>query len=254
MVMKIGFLVAEILVFLIVLQRGYLLPILESIDFPYYDLCWNFVEKFYYNNTSSSPQAQLQNAGKDLWESLFTLLLYLFMYPLISKATHMFWNVGKYERISPAGRLFSQVAEILSNMFLTAVVVGLVQQTVLNRIYSGIGPYTILKVILGIGAPLLLIVLLFFVVGVPFLTFLGWLLIRVGISSSLKFITIELFLMNAYFLLNIPGVMEETGAIVLTIAGMIMCIGAACGTAFLDNKADEYIEQRGARNSLFGVF
>lgn len=253
MVTKIVILAIEILIFLVTLQRGYLLGILQNIDFPYYDLCMNFVDSFYLNHTFT-PQNHLQSAGKGMWESFFSLLLYLFLYSLISKVTYIFWHVGRYERISPAGRLFSMVGEIITNLFLTAAAVGVVQQVILNRIYSGLNAHAVLKVILGIGAPLILIIVLFFIVGVPVLTYFAWVLLRVVISSSLKFIAIELFLMNAYYLLNIPGMMQETGTIVIATAGMIMCVGAVCGTLFIDKKADEYIEREGARGGLFGVF
>lgn len=253
MVAKIVILAIEIIIFLVTLQRGYLLAILQNIDFPYFDLCMSFVDSFYTNH-SFNPQNHLQGAGKGMWESFFSLLLYLFLYPLFSKITYMFWHVGIHERISPVGRLFSMFGEFITDLFLTAATVGLVQQLILNRIYSGVDAHGVLKVILGIGAPLILIIVLFFIVGVPVLTYSVWVLLRVIISSSLKFIAIELLLMNAYYLLNIPGMMGGTATIVIATAGMIMCVGAVCGTLFLDKKADIYIERWGARSGLFGRF
>lgn len=92
-----------------------------------------------------------------------------------------------------------------------------------------------------------MLVILFFVIHTGILTFLLWVLVRVLISSSVKFLAIEIFLMYIYYFLNIPGIFEQTGSMVIMIIGIVCCLGAVCGSVVVDNKIDDRLE----RGTLF---
>ena len=55
---------------------------------------------------------------------------------------------------------------------------------------------------------------------------------------------------NIYYFLNIPGIFEQTGSIIIMIIGILCCLGAVCGSVVVDNRIDDRLE----RGHLFGYY
>ena len=229
MLINLFVLAIEILTVMIVLKAGFLFPVLESIDFPFYDFCWTVVERM---TGSSLKPASASSVASGWLEGTVTLLLYLCLFPLVCKCTEQMFYIGKHLRISAAERLFTQVMHVLTNLFVTALAVGLAQTFILKKIYSLLSGVPALKTLLSIGLILAMLVILFF------------------ISSSVKFLAIEIFLMYVYYFLNIPGIFEQTGSIIIMIIGILCCLGAVCGSVVVDNRIDDRLE----RGHLFGYY
>ena len=247
MLINLFVLAIEILTVMIVLKAGFLFPVLESIDFPFYDFCWTVVERM---TGSSLKPASASSVASGWLEGTVTLLLYLCLFPLVCKCTEQMFYLGKHLRISAAERLFTQVMHVLTNLFVTALAVGLAQTFILKKIYSLLSGVPALKTLLSIGLILAMLVILFFVIHTGILMFFLWVLVRVLISSSVKFLAIEIFLMYVYYFLNIPGIFEQTGSIIIMIIGILCCLGAVCGSVVVDNRIDDRLE----RGHLFGYY
>lgn len=54
---------------------------------------------------------------------------------------------------------------------------------------------------------------------------------------------VEIFLMYVCYFLNIPGIFEQTGSIIIMIIGILCCLGAVCGSVVVDNRIDDRLER-----------
>ena len=90
MLINLFVLAIEILTVMIVLKAGFLFPVLESIDFPFYDFCWTVVERM---TGSSLKPASASSVASGWLEGTVTLLLYLCLFPLVCKCTEQMFYI-----------------------------------------------------------------------------------------------------------------------------------------------------------------
>lgn len=242
----------EILVILFALKSGFIFPILESIDYPFYDFCWGLVEKTFPGGAHTGS-----SVGQDLWIQMAILLLYLLVYPLCERVSRMFFYVGRHEIITARQALVSNVIGILSPIIMAAIVVGFSQNLIIrffNSVLTGHFLLSIMKYLIMIIIVILLILVLFKIIAVPLLPFLFWLVSRVFFSSAIKYLSVELFFMFMYQILNIDGMMDMAGTMVIMLIGMGLCISSVCLSTFvIDRRSDDYIRGYGTRYP-FGPF
>lgn len=242
----------EILAILFALKSGFIFPLLESIDYPFYDFCWGLVEKVFPGGANSGS-----SVGKDLWIQVVILFLYLLIYPLCERVSRMFFHVGRHEYITARQALISNVLGILSPLIMAAFVVGLSQNLIigfLDSVLNGNLFLLIMKVIIMIVIPVLLVIVLFKLMAAPLAPFLFWMTARVFFSSAIKYISVELFFMFTYQILNIRGMMDMAGTLVIILIGMGLCIGSVCMSTFvIDRRSDDYIRGYGTHYT-FGPF
>ena len=242
----------EILVILFALKSGFIFPILESIDYPFYDFCWGLVEK-----TIPGGAHPGNSVGQDLWIQMAILLLYLLVYPLCERVSRTIFYVGRHEYITARQALISNVLGILSPIIMAAIVVGLSQNLIIRFFFfffSGHILLSIMKYLIMIIIVVLLVIVLFKIIAVPLVLFLFWLVSRVFFSSAIKYLSVELFFMFMYQILNIDGMMDMAGTMVIMLIGMGLCISSVCLSTFvIDRRSDDYIRGYGTRYP-FGPF
>ena len=91
-------------------------------------------------------------------------------------------------------------------------------------------------VILIAGAAL---VMCFVLLKMPFIYYIGWVLVKIVLLSVLKLLAIEFFMVFAYLILNVPGVLDQVGTGGIIIIGMMMCIFSVFGINIFEMRFDD---------------
>ena len=213
-------------------------------DIPFLDGMISFFE----NRTNLKLGITGTSAGKAFWVTLLSVVVYLIIFPAVSKVINLILSVGSEEKSGLKAGV-TRVMMKIAGLFFSALLTGLVRLFLLEWLYENIHVNRIIMTIMSVGIAGAALAVLFFVVGVPIVVYVLWVLGKIVFASTVKLLATEFFLIFMYYIMNIPGVFEQTGTLILMIVGILACIGAVTGTEIFENKMDSYVDDHRGKHA-----
>ena len=221
---------AAVIIFMVCLQNGIFIEMLSNIPF-----IGQVVDAFegYFGVTAqiAQPQPTSQIFALEIFKTIVFLIIFYF----VGYFTDYVCNVGKHEYYADIKKIFLKPISIFLKYFLSALITAYITTMVINKILSLLGGKPILSVIIFFVLAALLVMAGFFLMADSLVQYVRWVVVNVILGSVLRLVAIEIFIVYVYFLLNVPGMLEGIGSIIVMIIGIMACVGVMFGTEFFED-------------------
>jgi hypothetical protein len=236
MLWRILILIIEVLAFLFLMKSSFWLSALQNV--PFIGVVADVVGSLFGINGAALGFPQFQSFPEEFLKALIFTCLFAILNPLINTICKI--TIGKHSYNLPFKKAVdSMVLGFISNMaciILTTFIMGYIGLFQQNN--SFIAPW--LSWVISLGGLTGIIAVAFFLFRQPVMLFLLWLFGKFIIPTVLKIITVEFLAIWVFLILNIPGMMEDVGTLVLMVIGIGLCMGSLFGISVYDDKIDDY--------------
>lgn len=219
-----------VVIFLYCLHSGIFISILANTPF-----IGSVVAVFrnYFGVTSSTPSPF--TTGQNFAMEICKTILYLIIFYFMGIAARQLTSVGRHELYSTFKKVFLFPVSIFVKYFLSALITTLITGCAMDFLKDWIASQTILSTLLFIIITLLLLAAGFLLMGDNLVQYVLWVMVNVIGASVLRLVAIEALVVYAYYILNVPGMFDGVGTIVIMVIGIFICIGSMFGTEFFED-------------------
>ncbi len=227
-----------ILITLFLFKSGWLLQFLDNV--PFISNVVSFVNGMLGLATGAIPQG----TGKIFFTEFFKSLVYLIIFSMVDKISNQLLDigVGRREKNSFIIELIAHPMRATASAFFSALFTCFVVELINPYIGQFFNQSKLL--VLGVSTVTIigLICLAFFFLRKPMVEFALY-MFGVIFSSVVKLVAMEFIIVLLYYLLNIPGVLDNVGTLVIIVIGLACCVGSIFGAEFLGN--DDLYKKKG---------
>lgn len=218
-----------VIFFLVCLRNGIFIEMLSNI--PFIGLVVDAFEGYFDVTSNIAPQPTTQIFALEIFKTVVFLIIFYF----VGIITDYVCSVGKHEYYADIKKLFLKPISIFLKYFLSALITAYATTMVINKILSLLNGQPILSVITFFVLVALLVVAGFFLMADSLVQYVKWAVVNVILGSVLRLVAIECFIVYVYFLLNVPGMFEGIGSIIVMMIGISICIAVMFGTEFFED-------------------
>ena len=239
MIFSIFLLIIEVCLLLWILKTGWLLSFLQNV--PFIDWVAGVVSNYFGFPAVVTPAG---TTNMFLLEILNTFL-FLGCFSVLEQILSSAFRVGKHEKYNNIKSVFYAPVKIIAVYYFSALgaTVGVnILKNLLQRVFPN-GTFLNIFVVLVIIAAV--IVISFLVMGIPIIFYCGWVIGKIIFPTVVKLVCMEYIVVFLYYLLNLPGMLEQTGTIVIMLIGIGCCIGRIFGADAVGKKTENWIWSRG---------
>lgn len=237
MVWRIILLIAEVVFFLWSLKSDLWLGLLQNV--PYIGTVADIIEN-YLGVTGLVPSfAAYPSFMEEFIKAVIFTGVYSLLNPLIKSICSI--HIGKHSYHLAFKQAVDRTVVAVISSVLCAMVTSLFMEYIYNQLLSLAASYAAwLQWLVSILSLSAILVVAFFVFGQTVLMFFFWVLTKHIIPTALKILSVEIFVVLMFCLLNIPGIMDDMMTLTIMCGGILCCIGAVFGTAVYDDRIDDY--------------
>lgn len=235
MVFSIFLLIIEAVSLLWVLKSGWLLNFLQNV--PFIDWVAGVVSNYFGLPLVITPAG---TTNMFLLEVVNTFL-FLGCFAVLEQVLSSLFRIGKHEKFDNIKSVIYTPVKIIAVYYFSALgaMLGVVfLKDLLQRVFPG---GTVLNIVIIIAIIVVLVLISFGFLGISIVAYCGWILGKIIFPTVVKLICMEYIVVFLYYLLNVPGIFEQTGTLVIMLIGIGCCIGAIFGANAVGNKTENLI-------------
>lgn len=230
--------VIGIVAILLILKSGWLFHFISNV--PFFDKVLNVVSG-YFNQTTGNTT--INNSAGDVLTNVLEGLVFCIIFTLLVKFISSCLKEGRRENISTFKRIIRAPFEKFAAIFFTAVFTSVLVELLIRYVFQLFQSHRVFLNILITIIIIAVLVLGYFVVGLSAVAYALWVLGVAIFPSIVNLIAVEFIIVFAYYLLNIPGMLEQVGSMSIMIIGIICCIGAMFGADFFSDRCRDGLEE-----------
>lgn len=237
----------EVIAVLLILKSGWILSFLENV--PFIGVIGDVVGALF----GLKNQNPLPPGSAHFAEEFLKAILFIIIYYILDNCMNALFHTGKHGYEPPrfssgkhARSRFPLVKGFLVSIA-SAIFTCLIMEVVYSKVQGFLAGYAIwFKALLSVGFIGLLVVLFLFLKA-PFHWFCVWLVGKIIFPTVVKILAVLFAVISLYYLLNIPGMFDQVGTIVILLFGIGCCIGSVFGVELFESKFDDQWDS--SRNS-----
>ncbi len=235
------FTIVEISLVLICLKSGWLISLMSSL--PWIDNVADLVEGYFgITGTGILPLGE-QVFAENLLKSLICALLFR----VIGKLVSYFLDIAKREQCSDFRRAATAPLKMISIPILTAIATAFIMEMVYKKLINFFSDYSLgIRILLAVITAFLLIGG-FFIMKMLVWEYCLWVLLTIIVPGVIKILAVEFMVIFLYYLLNIPGMLEQVGSISVILVGMLCCVCSLIGAGFFEDRIGKQFGSSGKR-------
>lgn len=227
--------ILEITGLLLLLKSEILLEFLSNI--PFFENIVSFFEKYYGLGTGEPV------IGQGLITDIVKALLFAGIFAVVERFFTYLFKIGKHEYKRSLKEIVYTPVKIIGKYFFSALITAFLATGFEKYIIALMKNNQI--IINGTIFVLLLVILVmvYKIMGFSIGLYLLWMLATIIFPAVMKLLSMEILIVHLHFLLNVPGMLDQTGSSVIAIIGIVLCISCIGGVDIFGDKADNYIKK-----------
>lgn len=236
MVFRIILTLVEILVFLWSLKSGFWINLMQNV--PYIDFVADTLA-----GVMGFSSSGISFPSQPFSEEIIKVLIFTCAYPLLEILVKSLCQVviGKHDQHANIKAAVDRMILTFLSSILTAIVTALFMEYVYLALANWAASFIPwLKYLVTFLSLSVVLVIAFFLFGEGVLVFFLWILTKFIIPTTFKILSVESLVVIFYLFLNVPGVTDSVGEIVILCFGIACLLGGFCGLSVYDHKVDDY--------------